>query len=601
MPFFSSSFDYVLYAFSISLVLVLVLTPAVKLLANRFGYVAQPAGSRWHKDPTPLMGGVAIFLGVMLSLAFFLPELWEPRLLGFVLGCIIVFAVGFWDDLSGLRPVTKLLSQIIAACVAVFTGNVFDFGGHELFAVLLTIFWIASLTNAFNLIDNMDGLCAGTACISGLVLVAYAFVNGDVVVGVISAAFVGGCLGFLRYNFSPASIFMGDSGSMFIGYTFAVISIMATGKDVGNVVATLAFPVLVLGVPIFDTALVSFSRILKGKSISEGGTDHTSHRLVMLGLSERRTVLLIYLFSLILGTTAFLYAYLNFSVVLVMSVVLVSGAVVFGLFLGEVKVDSVELPLALSSRKEGAPAVLGTNVFHKRAFVEMLLDVVAICLSYYAATLLRYEAEITPIRLARIWVALPVIIPVKLIVLYSFGLYRSMWRYLGIFDLIHIFRAVTTSSLITVVAVLMVWNFEHYSRTVFVIDWMIMLMLVAGLRLLFRGLRDALPGIQKKSGKRVLIIGAGDAGEMLVREMQSNSQLRYQPIGFIDDNPGKIGRRMFGLDVIGNRSSLRRILVEERIEEVVVAIPSAPDEDLVDFFAPCDELGISCRRIHSLL
>jgi len=601
MPFFSSSFDYVLYAFSISLVLVLVLTPAVKLLANRFGYVAQPAGSRWHKDPTPLMGGVAIFLGVMLSLAFFLPELWEPRLLGFVLGCIIVFAVGFWDDLSGLRPVTKLLSQIIAACVAVSTGNVFDFGGHELFAVLLTIFWIASLTNAFNLIDNMDGLCSGTACISGLVLVAYAFVNDDVVVGVISAAFVGGCLGFLRYNFSPASIFMGDSGSMLIGYTFAVISIMATGKDVGNVVATLAFPVLVLGVPIFDTALVSFSRILKGKSISEGGTDHTSHRLVMLGLSERRTVLLIYLFSLILGTTAFLYAYLNFSVVLVMSVVLVSGAVVFGLFLGEVKVDSVELPLALSSRKEGAPAVLGTNVFHKRAFVEMLLDVVAICLSYYAATLLRYEAEITPIRLARIWVALPVIIPVKLIVLYSFGLYRSMWRYLGIFDLIHIFRAVTTSSLITVVAVLMVWNFEHYSRTVFVIDWMIMLMLVAGLRLLFRGLRDALPGIQKKSGKRVLIIGAGDAGEMLVREMQSNSQLGYQPIGFIDDNPGKIGRRMFGLDVIGNRSSLRRILVEERIEEVVVAIPSAPDEDLVDFFAPCDELGISCRRIHSLL
>ena len=265
------------------------------------------------------------------------------------------------------------------------------------------------------------------------------------------------------------------------------------------------------------------------------------------------------------------------------------------------KVDSVELPLALSSRKEGAPAVLGSNVFHKRAFVEMLLDMVAICLAYYAATLLRYEAEITPIRLARIWVTLPVIIPVKLMVLYSFGLYRSMWRYLEIVDLIHLFRAVTTSSLITVVVVLMVWNFEHYSRTVFVIDWMLMLMLLAGLRLLFRGLRDALPGIQKDSGKRVLIIGAGDAGEMLVREMQNNSRLGYHPVGFIDDNPGKIGRRMFGLEVMGSRFSLRRILVEERIEEVVVAIPSAPDEDLADFFAPCDELGISCRRIHSLI
>lgn len=597
----SSNFVYILYAFSISFALVLVLTPVVKLLANRFGYVAQPAGSRWHKEPTPLLGGVAIFFGVMFSLAFFLLKLWEPRLLGFVLGGLIVFAVGFWDDLSSLRPVTKLLSQIIAACLAVFTGNVFNFGGHELFAVLLTIFWIASLTNAFNLIDNMDGLCAGTACISGLVLVAYAFVNGDVLVGVISAAFVGACLGFLRYNFSPASIFMGDSGSMTIGYAFAVVSIMATGKDVGNIVATLAIPVLVLGVPIFDTALVSFSRILKGKSISEGGTDHTSHRLVILGLSEKRTVLLIYLFSLILGGTAFLYAYLNFSIVLVMSVVLMSGAVVFGLFLGEVKVDSVELPLALSHRKEESPAVLGTNVFHKRAFVEMLLDMAAICLAYYAATLLRYEAELTPTRLARIWVTLPVIIPVKLIVLYAFGLYRSMWRYLGIVDLIHLCRAVTTSSVITVVAILMIWNFEGYSRTVFVIDWMIMLMLVAGLRLLFRGLRDALPGVQKNSGKRVLIIGAGDAGEMLVREMQNNSRLGYQPVGFIDDNPGKIGRRMFGLDVMGGRFSLRRILVEERIEEVVVAIPSAPDEDLADFFAPCDELGIKCRRIHSLI
>ncbi|MDP6279538.1 MAG: hypothetical protein QGI11_13675, partial [Nitrospinota bacterium] len=179
--------------------------------------------------------------------------------------------------------------------------------------------------------------------------------------------------------------------------------------------------------------------------------------------------------------------------------------------------------------------------------------------------------------------------------------YRSMWRYLGFVDLIHIFRAVTTSSVLSVVAVLMVWNFEGYSRTVFVIDWMIMLMLVSGLRLMFRGLRDTLSGTQKNTGKRVLIIGAGDAGEMLVREMQNNSRLGYLPIGFIDDNPGKIGRRMFGLEVMGSRSDLRRIIVEERVEEVIVAIPSVPEDDLADFFYPCTELGVPCRRTHSLI
>jgi len=588
-------------AFSLSFGVVLALTPLVKIFSAKHGFVAQPAGTRWHKEPTPLMGGIAIFIGIVVGLAYFLIDIWETRLLGFVLGGVVVFVVGLWDDVSSLRPVTKLLGQIIAACIAVATGIHFNFGGHQLFAVVLTIFWIASVTNAFNLIDNMDGLCAGTACISGLVLSAFAFVNGDSTVGLVSVVIVGACLGFLRYNFPPASVFMGDSGSMLIGYAFATLSIIATTKGVGNFVATIAIPVLVLGVPIFDTALVSFSRLVKGKRLSQGGTDHTSHRLVILGLSERQTVLLIYAFSLLLGVTAFLYAYLNFSIVIVLSAALISGVVVFGLFLGEVKVDPMELPSALSERKCPAPAILGTNVFHKRAFVEMLLDLVSICLAFYTATLLRYEAHLIPSEVARIWVTLPVIIPVKLVVLYSFGLYRSMWRHLEFVDLLHITKAVTISSAANVVAILMIWRFDGYSRSVIVIDWMLMIMLVSGLRLLFRGLRETFPGGQKNSGKRLLIIGAGDAGEMLVREMQNNPRLEYHPVGFIDDNPGKIGRRMFGIEVMGNRADLRRIIVEEQIEEVIVAIPSALEEDLAVFFEPCNDLGVSCRRTHDLI
>jgi UDP-GlcNAc:undecaprenyl-phosphate GlcNAc-1-phosphate transferase len=601
MPEFPMNFISMPLAFFLSFGVVLALTPLVKIFSVKHGFVAQPAGTRWHKEPTPLMGGIAIFIGIVVGLAYFLIDIWETRLLGFVLGGLVVFVVGLWDDVSSLRPVTKLLGQIIAACIAVATGIHFNFGGYQLFAVVLTIFWIASVTNAFNLIDNMDGLCAGTACISGLVLSAFAFVNGDSTVGMVSIVIVGACLGFLLYNFPPASVFMGDSGSMLIGYAFATLSIMATTKGVGNFVAAMAIPVLVLGVPIFDTALVSFSRLVKGKRLSQGGTDHTSHRLVILGLSERQTVLLIYAFSLLLGVTAFLYAYLNFSVVIVLSVVLISGVVVFGLFLGEVKVDPMELPSALSERKGPAPAILGTNVFHKRAFVEMLLDLVSICLAFYTATLLRYEANLIPSEVARIWVTLPVTIPVKLVVLYSFGLYRSMWRHLEFVDLLHITKAVTISSAANVVAILMIWRFDGYSRSVIVIDWMLMIMLVSGLRLLFRGLRESIPGGQKNSGKRLLIIGAGDAGEMLVREMQNNPRLEYHPVGFIDDNPGKIGRRMLGIEVMGSRADLRRIIVEEQIEEVIVAIPSALEEDLAVFFEPCNDLGVSCRRTHDLI
>jgi len=269
--------------------------------------------------------------------------------------------------------------------------------------------------------------------------------------------------------------------------------------------------------------------------------------------------------------------------------------------LGEVKIESAQLPEVFRERKNSPPAVLFGQRLYKRAFVEMVLDLIFICLAYYTANLLRYEAEMTPERFARIWQTLPMLIPVKLLTLYVLGLYRSMWRYLGFVDLIHIFRAVTTSSVVSVLVILMFWNFEGYSRTVFVIDWILFLMLVVGLRLLFRSLREVLPGIKKGSGKRILIVGAGDAGEMLVREMINNPRLGYQPVGFVDDNPSKVGRKMFGLEVMGNRQDVRRIILEERIEETIVAIPSARDDDLAYFFEACSELNVPCRRMHGLV
>ncbi|MBI3126060.1 MAG: hypothetical protein HYZ11_00460 [Candidatus Tectomicrobia bacterium] len=601
MPTFTLKLVLILAVILSTCALSLVLTPLTRSLSAHFGWVARPSGSRWHRQPTPLFGGVAIFLSVAILVAPFLPRLWEPRLLALLAGAVIVFAVGLWDDFVKLRPVTKLLGQIIAACIVVAGGVMLNMGEHKFLSVLVTILWIAAVTNAFNLIDNMDGLCAGTAVISSVMLVVYSVMSADPLVGLFAASLAGASLGFLRYNFSPASIFMGDCGSMFIGFLLAVLSVWATSSYVGDLAATLMVPVLVLSVPIFDTTFVSFTRLLRGQSIAQGGRDHASHRLVILGLSERRTVLLIYAFSLIMGATAVLYSYFTISIFFVVSMVLVSGAVVFGLFLGEVKIGEAQLPAVMAQRKSNPPAVLFATVLHKRSFVEMLLDVVSICLAYYTATLLRYENELTAERLTIVWRTLPVLISVKLVSLYAMGLYRSMWRYLAFADLIHVFRAATIASVLSVLAVLMIWNFKGYSRTVFVIDWLITLMLLSGTRLLFRGLRETLPGIRRNSGKRVLIVGAGDAGEMLVKEMLNNPRLGYQPVGFLDDNPAKRGLRMYGVEVMGTRADLGRILIEERVEEVVIAIPSAEDEALLDFFVRCGEVGVPCRRMQAVI
>ncbi|MDA1000897.1 MAG: hypothetical protein O2807_10355 [bacterium] len=581
------------------------------MLSKRMGLVAQPSGARWHKEPTPLLGGVGIFIGIAISV--FLSALFvrtfemkfdvilQSRLLGLLLGVLIVFAAGLWDDISSLRPSAKLMVQIIAACIAIIYGTSIPLGSHKFFSILLTIFWIVAVTNAFNLIDNMDGLCSGIAAISGMVLAAWSFISGNVLMGVFSAALTGACLGFLCFNFPPASVFMGDCGSMVLGFSLAVASISLSASHPTSLAATLMVPVLVLGVPIFDTTFVSLTRIFRGQSIAQGGKDHTSHRLVILGVSERRAVLMIYAFSALMGITAFLYAYLQISIIFIIAVIFISGAVVFGFFLGEVKIDASELPAVLAERKNGPPTILNATLMHKRVIVEMLLDFVSICVAFYTATLFRYETNLSPARLDIFWTTLPVVILVQLTTFYFMGLYRSMWRYLGVADLIHITKTVTASSVLSTLAVLMIWGFTDRPRKIFAIDWLILLMLVSGTRMFFRNLRDMLPGASKKFGKRILIMGAGDAGEMLVREMLNNPRLGYQPVGFLDDNPGKSGKRMYGVSVMGTRSDFLRIAVEENIEEVIVAIPSVTDEMLSDFFAQCETLQLPCRRMHTLI
>ncbi len=311
-----------LLVFAASLVLVLGATPLVRRLAYRFGVVDAPNARKIHLNPIPLLGGIAIYVAFIIALVGFggLAKaasgsgyvFWQT--VSILLGATVLAVVGAFDDKWGLTPKAKLLAQGVAAIGLIATGIRVDFlhlfSGdltwvNGLANNVVTVIWVVGITNALNLMDNMDGLAGGVAAIASSFFFALAVFNDQTYVAPLAAALAGACLGFLFYNFKPqgpASIFMGDAGSMFLGFTLAVIGIIVrfplkpNGTDF-----TWLVPILVLGVPIFDTTLVTISRRRRGISIFTAGKDHFSHRLVRLGLSHQQAVMLIYLVATALG------------------------------------------------------------------------------------------------------------------------------------------------------------------------------------------------------------------------------------------------------------------------------------------------------------
>ena len=305
------------YLTCISLILCLAMTPAVRLIAIRKGWIAHPTKERWHKKPTAQLGGVAIYISIAIPLLFasdfqsLLPhflrksEVLSTPSVGAViwLGMTLLFALGLLDDFLSIKPQTKLVGQILVASAVTFLGfRLHWFTSHTL-DTIVTIGWIVGIINALNLLDNMDGLCAGIGCITAIFLaVLFSGVQFDAMA---AAMITAGCLaGFLVYNFNPASIFMGDCGSLIIGFILAMLSLNISETHAANALAYYAIPVLLLLVPIFDTTMVTIIRLLSGRKASVGGKDHASHRLVLMGFSEKRAVLFLYGVTFVSGIAA---------------------------------------------------------------------------------------------------------------------------------------------------------------------------------------------------------------------------------------------------------------------------------------------------------
>jgi len=293
-----------LLVFAGALVLAIGATPVARYLAPRMGIIDQPEERKIHQRPVPRLGGAAILLAVIAA-ALILGERYNFDQFGSILiGATGISFMGLIDDRWGLHAFVKLAGQIGAALLLYVSGiNVSTFH-HPAVSLIVTVFWVVYITNAINLLDNMDGLAGGVAAIAAAHFALMCSFSGQYLVGALSIALLGACLGFLRYNLNPANIFMGDSGSLFLGFMLAATGIKLSFPRNVSFVAWM-IPVLVMAVPIFDTALVVVSRLRRGLNpLTNPGRDHVSHRLVAAGMSRREAVLTIYVASFVAGLLA---------------------------------------------------------------------------------------------------------------------------------------------------------------------------------------------------------------------------------------------------------------------------------------------------------
>jgi UDP-GlcNAc:undecaprenyl-phosphate/decaprenyl-phosphate GlcNAc-1-phosphate transferase len=301
-----------LIAFSVALFASLGLTIPVRRLALYYGMVDRPGPRKVHVNPMPLLGGIAIYLGFVLAILFTLRAVPQQQIVGILAGATLVAMVGVLDDGGLLHHQVKLFAGMPIAALFLLASGI----RAQLFSLFLpgmtgvfldacfTVFWVVGITAAFSILDHMDGLCAGIAAVASAFFTLAATLSGQTLVRILAAAALGAALGFLRWNFNPAKIFMGDGGAMFLGFLMATLGLKIRPEGASFPVSWLV-PILILAVPIFDTTLVSVSRARRGLlPFSSPGKDHTAHRLANLGLGQRGAVLTLYLMAALSGATA---------------------------------------------------------------------------------------------------------------------------------------------------------------------------------------------------------------------------------------------------------------------------------------------------------
>ena len=576
--------------FGVALIVALAVTPLAMRLARATGAVDRPKSDRWHRRETPLLGGVAIVAGLLVALG--LSDQLSREVLGVAAGILILFATGVVDDIRGLRPATKLVAQIVAAGVLIGMGVRAGWPENPLLSVPLTFLWVVGITNALNLLDNMDGLAAGVAAISGLSVAACAALvpgGGAAAAVLVALAVTGAAAGFLPWNRHPARVFMGDAGSLPLGFALAASGLLATHREAGQLAIVLAAPLLALAVPILDTTLVSIVRKWHGRRISQGGRDHLSHRLVALGIPERRAVRVLWMASAVLGAFAVAATSLGWLGTLALLAIGFCASAVVGVVLGHVKVYA---PVERAADAERTEELRRTFLNYARILGPFAADFLLAGAAYIGAYLLRYDGRIPgPDRLL-LEESLPVVIAVQMAALAGFRVYRGVWKYFGVKDAADLARGIGVGTILATLAIVFIWRESVFSRAVVVMDGVLLAVLLFGARALARFFFDAFGGFHE-GGERVIVVGAGEAGSLCLRALRSRAGRPVTPVGILDDDPALRRRRIYGVPVLGGTGDLARVLLD--LEPAEVVLSSMPDD--IRLGALRDVVGRSGARL----
>jgi len=558
--------------------------------------VAVPSGARWHDRTTPLFGGVGIaaglLTGVVLAVATgVIDATW--LLAGILAGCGLVFLAGLLDDVRHLSPIAKLVAQLGAAAIVIAAGLRVELVSNDVLGVAIALVWLVGITNAFNLLDNMDGLAATlatVACIYFAVDASTVHENDLVLVLALSLAFA--CLGFLPFNLRPgdrARVFMGDSGSQLLGFLLAVLGLAASWTTAGTTVATMLLPLLVLAIPILDTTLVTVRRLAERRPVTQGGKDHTSHRLVYYGLSETRAVGLLALIGVALGATGVAYNVLDRPAVTALGILVTFALLVqFGSFLAELSENE-------RLGRPGDTSLRHAVTVQPRRLIELAADAVLVGGTFLVVYLLFVDGRGTELQRGTFLAVLPILLGTTYVVYVAGGVYRRVWRFATSRDLAMIAVASLAATAAAWAIVMVTRDLGDFPREVFPVY----AVAAAALAVLSRTLVRFVPaaGSAADGRTRVLVLGAGNAGRGFVRALRPSEDV--QVVGFLDDNPRLHRRRIQGVPVLGTTDDAAAVLTATAADELVITIPDVSAARLASLVDACETAGVGHRVVAS--
>ncbi len=512
-----------------------------------------------HRVPKPRLGGVAIVTAFYATVATLYALGYDPfptnRLAaGFLAGGGLLALMGIVDDLHHLNALLKLLLQVAAASAVVASGGVLSelrlplIGLLELgwISVPVTVLWIVAIINFYNFIDGLDGLAAGVGMIAALFLVLIGTFTVSSSLTMIYLVLAGSCLGFLRYNFPPARIFMGDTGSTFIGYSFAVLAVIGSGAGVPVFVT-----VLLLAGVVGDAALTLIKRVIARERIFVPHRTHYYQRLTSVGFSHKQITLLEYLVTVLLGVSA-LFVFRGET----LFVTVFSGLCIVFFLWALLKIRSLER---------------GGSLFPRwRTIAIAFSDLIFIAASYLLSYYLRLNFQPREAEVSVMLLSLPIVLVIRTALFYRYGLYRGVWRYTTFDDVVRIVKAVSIGSLVMIVSFTLLFRFSAFPRSVFIIDWFILTVFIGGSRIATRWFHE-LPAHEELSGKRVAIGGTGHAAEVILHTIKRAGGL--VPVGYLDDRTGMTGKIIHGLEVLGPYRDIERLVDRHTIDELYMASP----------------------------